>query len=136
MQKPDNTLIKKAKAVMKNAYAPYSKFRVGSAIKTDNGNYYSGCNVENAAYGLTCCAEHNAIGQMIAKGERRIKEIYIVSDSDIICTPCGGCRQIIREFSDATTKIYMSSCNDDFKTMTIDELLPQSFGPDMFVGKS
>ena len=92
-----------AKAAQKNAYARYSHFHVGAALRTVSGAVFSGCNVENAAYPQGACAEAGAIAAMAAAGERRIKEILVIGDGDALCTPCGGCRQRIREFADPST---------------------------------
>ena len=92
-----------ARAAQANAYAPYSRFQVGAALRTRNGAVYSGCNVENAAYPQGSCAEAGAIAAMALAGERRIAEILVVGDGDGLCTPCGGCRQRIREFADNAT---------------------------------
>ena len=89
-----------AKIAQANAYAPYSRFKVGAALRSQSGAVYSGCNVENAAYPEGFCAEAGAIAAMALAGERRIAEILVVGDGDALCTPCGGCRQRIREFAD------------------------------------
>ncbi|MGD9108840.1 MAG: cytidine deaminase [Gammaproteobacteria bacterium] len=112
---------------MKNAYAAYSNFYVGACVLGDDGNYYTGCNVENVSYGLTICAERNAIGTMIASGAKKIKAMVIVANCDKIIAPCGGCRQVIGELADPNTKIYMFNRTGDCKIRTIAELLPDSF---------
>lgn len=134
MSKLDPKLIEYCNKVRTNSYSPYSKFKVGATIKSSSGQYYSGCNVENSSYGLTLCAEASAICQMIAKGEQLISEIYINSESEKKLSPCGGCRQLIREFSDEHTIIHLGSCTDDHLSMGINDLLPHSFGPDMLNG--
>lgn len=126
----NQTLLDLAVKAMQNAYAPYSKFHVGAAICTSNGKIYSGCNVENAAYPLGCCAESSAISAMIRDGEQEISEIVVVGKGDALVTPCGGCRQKIREFSCEETKIYVCSPEGLKKTYTLEQLLPDSFGPD------
>ena len=113
--------------VQKNSYAPYSKFQVGVAIKSGNGNVYCGVNVENVAYPEGTCAEAGAISAMIAGGCKTIKEIYIVSKSENIVSPCGGCRQKIREFSSDQTKIFLCNIKWDYKLFSLNELLPFSF---------
>jgi len=115
---------------MQKAYAPYSNFHVGAAIYSSNGKCYSGCNVENAAYPLGCCAESSAISAMIRDGEQEISEIVVVGKSDALVTPCGGCRQKIREFSNQETKVHVCSPEGLKKTYTIEQLLPDSFGPE------
>ena len=89
----DDTLFHCALSAMKKAYAPYSKFKVGAAVRGRNGKLYGGCNVENVAYPLGCCAEASAISAMILDGETMIEEVCVVGDGDALVTPCGGCRQ-------------------------------------------
>lgn len=120
-------LLKEAQSAQKNAYAPYSEFRVGAAVKTSSGRVYSGCNVENSSYGLTICAERGAIARMVADGETEIEEIVIVGDTDKPLPPCGACRQVISEFSKAETKITMYNKNEEKIEMTLEEILPLSF---------
>ena len=110
-----------------NAYAPYSNFSVGAAILSENDKLFGGCNVENAAYPEGTCAEAGAISAMIAGGCKTIKEIYIVSKSENIVSPCGGCRQKIREFSSDQTKIFLCNIKWDYKLFSLNELLPFSF---------
>ena len=107
--KENKRLIELSYEMMLNAYAPYSNFSVGAAILSENDKLFGGCNVENAAYPEGTCAEAGAISAMIAGGCKTIKEIYIVSKSENIVSPCGGCRQKIREFSSDQTKIFL--CN-------------------------
>lgn len=126
----DQTLLNLAIDAMKNAYAPYSNFQVGSAIRSSNKKLYSGANVENAAYPLGCCAEASAISAMVRDGEQLISEIAVVGKGNNLVTPCGGCRQKIREFSNEYTRIYVCDPNGLRKTYTIEELLPDSFGPE------
>jgi cytidine deaminase len=119
-----------AKAAQAAAYAPYSRFRVGAALRTPGGAIYSGANVENAAYPEGVCAETSAISAMALAGERRIVEICVIGDGEGLCTPCGGCRQRIREFSDGRTTIHVAGPEGVRATFTLEELLPRSFGPD------
>ena len=126
----DQSLLDVAVEAMKNAYAPYSNFKVGSAIRSSNNKIFSGANVENAAYPEGCCAESSAISAMIRDGEQVISEIVVVGISDNLVTPCGGCRQKIREFSNEATKIYVCSPEGLKKTYNIEQLLPDSFGPE------
>lgn len=123
-------LLAAAKGIQANAYAPYSKFKVGAAILTVDGNTYVGANVENAAYPQSQCAEASAIGAMVAGGEQQIVEIMIYGDGDSECTPCGGCRQRIREFSDGDISIHVAGNGVVRNTYSLEELLPHSFGPD------
>ncbi|MBR0558604.1 cytidine deaminase [Neokomagataea anthophila] len=125
-------LIQEAIKARAKAYAPYSRFSVGSALSCD-GLIYSGCNVENAAYPLGSCAEAGAISAMIMAGMRKIDEVVVVG-GDLPCTPCGGCRQKLREFANPDLKIYMVSAQGDVLLVrTLEQLLPDSFGPDHLV---
>lgn len=119
-----------AAQAMEKAYAPYSNFSVGAVIFTKNGKHYSGCNVENASYPEGTCAEAGAIASMVLDGETQIEEIYVMGKGDELVTPCGGCRQRIREFSSAETKIHICGPEGVRKSLTLDELLPFSFGPE------
>jgi cytidine deaminase len=126
-----NDLIAAAKSARLKAYAPYSKFLVGAAVRDEHGNIHGGCNIENAAYPQGWCAETSAIAAMIMSGGHAITEMAVIGTGDLLCTPCGGCRQKIREFAKGNVKIHM--CGEDGKvkqTFTLDELLPASFGPE------
>lgn len=125
--KENKRLIELSHEMMLNAYAPYSNFSVGAAILSENDKLFGGCNVENAAYPEGTCAEAGAISAMIAGGCKTIKEIYIVSKSENIVSPCGGCRQKIREFSSDQTKIFLCNIQWDYKLFSLNELLPFSF---------
>ena len=129
-REPDPELLAAARAIQLQAYCPYSHYRVGAAIRTASGLIASGCNVENAAYPLGSCAEAGAIAAMVALGERAISEIVVVTDGDSPGTPCGGCRQRIREF--AGPEVAVHSLADDGATWstTVGEQLPHSFGPE------
>ena len=118
-----------ARAAQANAYAPYSRFRVGAALRTPSGAIYSGGNVENAAYPEGVCAETSAISAMARAGERRIAEICVIGDGEALCTPCGGCRQRIREFADAGTVVHIAGPEGVRATFRLSSLLPDSFGP-------
>ena len=117
-------------ALLKNAYAPYSKFPVAAVIKGASGAIYSGVNVENAAYPQGWCAEASAIAAMVSSGETEIYELAVMAESDEICTPCGGCRQKIREFAGEDLKIFCFGPDGLKATYTLGELLPYSFGPE------
>lgn len=122
-------LIEAARTARKNAYAPYSKFFVGAALRAPNGNIYTGCNVENAAYPQGTCAEAGAISAMVLAGSDKISEIVIVGSGNAVVTPCGGCRQKIREFAGDDCSIVC--CDEDGNVkgkFTLGELLPHSFG--------
>ena len=125
-----NKLFDAAKKVRELAYAPYSKFKVGTALLTSNNKIVVGCNVENAAYPQTQCAEASAIGNMISQGETNIIEVVVIGSGSLLCSPCGGCRQRLREFAPLTTPIHMCNVDGDQKTLTLEELLPESFGPE------
>jgi cytidine deaminase len=123
-----------AKAAQANAYAPYSRFKVGAAMRSAEGALYCGCNVENAAYPQSACAEAGAISAMALAGDRRITEILVIGDGEDLCTPCGGCRQRIREFGDASTIIHIAGPEGVRAKFTLGELLPESFGPGHLTG--
>jgi cytidine deaminase len=116
-----------AKAV---AYAPYSNFPVGAAVRATSGAVYAGCNVENAAYPQGWCAEASAIAAMVSAGEREIVEVLTVCDGELLGTCCGGCRQKLREFAPVTAPIYACGPEGIRATFTLEDLLPHSFGPE------
>ena len=122
-------LIEAAKKARQNAYAPYSGYFVGAAIVDDRGDVHTGCNVENSAYPEGNCAEANAIGAMVAAGGKRISVIAAVGGGDDLefCTPCGGCRQSILEFSDENTRIVLINGEGEIQKYSVDELLPLAF---------
>ncbi len=123
-------LYRKATTIMDKAYAPYSKFKVGAAILDSSGNFHVGCNIENAAYPIGNCAEASAISAMIASDGKEIKAIAVTGYGELLCTPCGGCRQRIREFSALNIPIIIGNEVEIKKIFTLDELLPSSFGPE------
>jgi len=125
-----DTLFEAARTIQAKAYAPYSRFKVGAAIATPDGQIFTGCNVENAAYPVGSCAEAGAISAMIAGGQSRIGEIVVMGEGEVLCTPCGGCRQRIREFAAPDTRIHVAGPEGIRRSFTLDELLPFSFGPD------
>ena len=126
----EENYIAATKEAMSKAYVPYSNYPVGALIVTDNGNTYSGCNVENASYPLGNCAEASAIASMVISGEKKIKTIFVMTKNDEGGIPCGGCRQRIREFSDENTQIMMCSPDGVQQRINLSELLPNSFGPE------
>jgi cytidine deaminase len=130
----DQKLFAAAEAVRAKAYAPYSNFHVGAAILADDGNIYSGCNVENAAYPIGNCAEASAIAAMLAGGARRIARVYVTGPGSAPVTPCGGCRQRLREFADLDVTVISHGVDGEPLVSTLGELLPHSFGPE-FLGK-
>ena len=121
-----------ARSVWSNAYAPYSKFKVGVAIKTINGSIFSGVNVENAAYPEGTCAEAAAIAAMCATGQREIAEVYVIADCNEPVPPCGGCRQKLAEFSKPDVPVTMATISGKEKTISVRDLLPGSFSNDFF----
>ncbi len=126
----DEELLDAARTVRKMAYCPYSEFRVGAAIIDENGQVHVGCNVENAAYPQGSCAEAGAIAAMVAAGGQRIVTIAVVgggAKKSQACTPCGGCRQRIHEFSDDSTRIIVKDEDSEWHTFTMADLLPSSF---------
>ena len=123
-------LVAAATQVREKAYAPYSNFAVGAAILDENGVIHAGCNVENAAYPQSQCAEATAIGAMIVAGATRITAIAVSGPGGIPCTPCGGCRQRIREFAAPDTPVLICSNGEIIAQHTLAKLLPQSFGPE------
>ena len=123
-------MFKAAKDVREKAHVPYSKFKVGAAILTDDNNIVIGCNVENAAYPQSQCAEASAIGNLVSQGYSTIKEVLVIGSGDLLCSPCGACRQRIREFGSLKTLVHMCNTNGHLKTSTLEELLPDSFGPE------
>lgn len=120
-------LLDAARAAMKNAHAPYSNFKVGAALRTATGKIFAGCNVENASYGMTNCAERTAIFSAVAQlgGAMEIAEIVVVCEQDAPCAPCGACRQVIYEFGPSALVYFKSA--DGWKTLRISELLPEGF---------
>ena len=122
----DNDLIKAATEVRENAYAPFSKFKVGSALLTDDGSIVVGCNVESASYGLTVCAERVAIWKAISVGKTKIRRIAVVADTEELTPPCGACRQIIWEFGGDIPVIF-ANLNGKNETIQMKDLLPRAF---------
>lgn len=121
-------LMQKAKDTAKNAYCPYSKFPVGACVLTHDGASYTGCNFENSSFGMTICAERNAIGSAIADGKRKIKAVAIYSPVQDNCVPCGACRQVIHEFCDNDEDVDIILQNgNELKIFTLAQLLPESF---------
>lgn len=120
-------LITEAIEARENAYTPYSNFKVGALVIDEKGNHHKGCNVENGSYGLTNCGERTAIFSAVSKGMKIIDIIVVVADTTGPVSPCGACRQVIKEFSTNDTIIILANLNKDYKIMTMDELLPYGF---------
>jgi cytidine deaminase len=119
-------LLAAARQVWKNAYAPYSKFQVGAALRSSNGTIYQGANIENASYGLARCGEQSAIQAMASAGERAFQEIVVYTEDDPPATPCGACRQILFEFG-KDAKVYLVNHLGNVKTYSVQDLLPDGF---------
>ena len=130
MEETYRNLLKEAKSIAQNSYSPYSFFPVGASVLYESNKIYSGCNVENASYGLTLCAERNAMSSAIAAGETsKIKAIAIYSPSQVRCMPCGACRQWISEFciNENDTKIILEDENDKILVLSLKDIFPYSF---------
>jgi cytidine deaminase len=127
---PQEELFAAASKARANAYAPYSRFTVGAAIRAEDGAVYAGANVENASYPMGQCAEASAIGAMIAAGARQIREIAVIAGGAELCTPCGGCRQKIREFAAPDAALHILGPEGLRRSMPVATLLPFSFGPE------
>jgi|TARA_Y100001970_G_C13630584_1_gene553965 cytidine deaminase len=125
-----NRLFEAAKIVRDKAHVPYSRFKVGAAFLTDDNSIVVGCNVENAAYPQSQCAEATAIGNLVSQGFSKIKEVVVIGSGNLLCSPCGGCRQRLREFASLDVPIHMCNSEGHLKTSTLEELLPDSFGPE------
>ncbi len=123
-------LLVAARAAKANAYAPYSRFAVGAAVRAASGAIFAGANVENAAYPVGTCAEAGAIAAMVTAGERIIVEALVVGDGAALVSPCGACRQRLRELAGPTTPVHIAGPDGIRATMTIEDLLPAAFGPD------
>jgi cytidine deaminase len=120
-------LLAAARAAMRQAHVPYSHFPVGAAIRTETGAVFAGCNVENASFPEGWCAETSAIAHMIVAGERNIVEVAVVAEKMARITPCGGCRQRLREFGSATTQVHLCDASGVIETITLGDLLPKAF---------
>ena len=124
-------LVEKAIEMTSFSYAPYSNFTVGAALLTDEGEIYTGCNIENAAYGPSNCAERTAVFKAVSEGKKNFKAIAVVGGLnkkiEDYCSPCGVCRQVLAEFCDKDFKVIMAKSLDDIKILTLGDLLPESF---------
>ncbi len=123
-------MIEAARRAMERAYAPYSSFPVGAVVRSASGKLYAGCNVENSSYPQGWCAEASAIAAMVAAGERRIVEVAVMGRGEALVTPCGGCRQKLREFADDEVVIHVCGPEGLRRSVTLGELLPLAFGPE------
>ena len=121
-------LMQKAKEASEKSYCPYSKFAVVACVMADDGSMYKGCNFENSSFGMTICAERNAIGSAVADGKRRIKAVAIYSPNQQNCAPCGACRQVMHEFCEKDEDVDIILQNgEELKIYTLAQLLPESF---------
>jgi homotetrameric cytidine deaminase len=127
-------LLRAADLAMRNAYAPYSQFKVGAAVRGRSGAIYAGANVENAAYPQGQCAEASALGALVAAGESAITAVAVVAERVELCPPCGGCRQRLAEFGEPSTPVYLGRPGAEPETVTLGELLPGSFGREALPG--
>jgi cytidine deaminase len=127
---PSPDMLAMARAAMARAYAPYSRFTVGAVVRGASGVLYAGCNVENAAFPQGSCAEASAISALIMAGERRIIEVLVMGTGAALVSPCGGCRQRLREFASDATLVHICDPDGVRRTVTLGELLPLSFGPE------
>ena len=123
------TLLQAARAARLNAHAPYSGFRVGAAVLDEQGRVHAGCNVENAAFPQGLCAEAVALGAMVAAGGRRATALLVVAEGPTLVTPCGGCRQKLREFAAPDTPVLLADDQGIRSSLTLEQMLPHSFGP-------
>ncbi|MBR6079054.1 MAG: cytidine deaminase [Treponema sp.] len=134
----EKILIEKALSMLKYSYAPYSKYFVGAALLTEDGKIYTGCNVENVAFGPSNCAERTAFFKAVSEGEKKFSAIAIVGGpngkTESFCAPCGVCRQVMAEFCKRDFKIIMAKNPDEYKIKTLEELLPESFNPQDEIG--
>lgn len=122
-----------AKKAMRSAYAPYSRFRVGAALEADSGEVFTGCNVENASYGLTICAERAAVAAAVVQGHRRFRRVVVATEADRAVSPCGACRQVLAEFGDGL-EVY-GVAEKETKRWLLRDLLPAAFGPGAVSGE-
>ena len=123
----DRNLIDMAMDAMDNSYSPYSRFKVGAVIECDDGSVFSGCNIENAAFGITLCAETAAVASAVSAGRRQFKRIAIASSGDAYCVPCGLCRQLLKEFS-SDMEVLCSRSDGRYVSYSLSSLLPMAFG--------
>ncbi|MEG0384008.1 cytidine deaminase [Solibacillus cecembensis] len=120
-------LIAQSKIARENAYVPYSKFKVGAALLTEDGSVYHGCNIENASYSMTNCAERTAFFKAVSEGVTKFTAIAIVADTPGPVSPCGACRQVMAEFCSQTMPVYLTNLNGDVQQTTVGDLLPGAF---------
>lgn len=122
------TLMMRALVAREKAYAPYSKFSVGAALQTTSGEIFEGCNIENCSYGLTNCAERTAIFKAVSEGHTKVNGLAVVGNTDDPIAPCGACRQVIAEFAERDTPVWLTNLKGDIQQTTVGDLLPGAFG--------
>jgi cytidine deaminase len=132
----DDELIERAKAARHAAHAPYSNFEVGAALVSTDGRVFTGCNIENSAYGLSMCAERVAIFKAVSEGAHEFMKIAVVTDTETLTPPCGCCRQMIWEFASGSTEVILANLTGDVRTFDIKELLPEAFDARFLEGVS
>jgi len=132
----EKQLIEQAKQARERAYVPYSRFPVGAALLLENGEVITGCNIENASYGLANCAERTAIFKAVSEGKTSIQEIAVVADTEGPVSPCGACRQVLAEFCQPTTKVWLANLQNDVLETSVGELLPYAFNKEDLDDKS
>ena len=125
----ERELVERALEMRRFSYAPYSHFRVGAALECEDGSVYTGCNVENAAYGSSLCAERTALVKAVSEGRRRFVRLAVAGDSEDYCWPCGACRQMLREFG-TDLEVLAANREGAYVAISLEELLPHSFGPE------
>ena len=125
----ERELVERALEMRRFSYAPYSHFRVGAALECEDGSVYTGCNVENAAYGSSLCAERTVLVKAVSEGRRRFVRLAVAGDSADYCWPCGACRQMLREFG-ADLEVLAANREGAYVAISLEELLPHSFGPE------
>lgn len=125
----ERELVERALEMRRFSYAPYSHFRVGAALECEDGSVYTGCNVENAAYGSSLCAERTALVKAVSEGRRRFVRLAVAGDSADYCWPCGACRQMLREFG-TDLEVLAANREGEYVAISLEELLPHSFGPE------
>ena len=125
---PLDQMLDLARQALANAHAPYSRFRIGACVRSGGGRLYAGCNVENASYPVTQCAEATAIGAMVVAGDHEIVEVVVLTEGREICSPCGRCRQQLAEFARSGVPVHLAGPEGVRVTTTLGELLPLAFG--------
>ena len=123
-------LMEEAKLAREKAYVPYSKFKVGAALLSEKGVVYRGCNIENAAYSMTNCAERTALFKAVSEGDTTFKKLVVVADTEGPISPCGACRQVISELFPKDMEVILTNLKGDVQTLTVAELLPGAFSPE------